>query len=257
MEPKERAVRLASLHLKGEPLVLYNAWDAGSAKAIAEAGAAAIGTSSWAVAAAQGHPDGESIPLSLVEEIVARVVLAVDVPVTVDAEGGYSDDPRACAENVARLVDRGVAGINFEDRVVSGAGLHEVAAQCARIAAIRRMAEARGIPLFINARTDLFFGTGIAPAEGLPEARERAAAYAEAGASGLFVPGLLDRRAIADLCGQTELPVNVMVMPGLPDVRVLAAVGVARVSHGPAAYLGAMEAVRASAQSILPPRSVE
>lgn len=249
MQQKERAQHLASLHVKGNPLLLYNAWDVGSAKAIAGTGAPVIATSSWAVAAAQGYEDGESMPLSLVEQIVARIVDAVDVPVTVDVEGGYSEDPQVCAENVARLVDRGVVGINFEDRVVSGTGLHAIRAQCERITAIRRMADARGIPLFINLRTDLFFGSDIAAMDALPEALERAKAYAEAGASGLFVPGLVDLPAIAALCDTIELPVNVMTMPGLPDARALADAGVARISHGPGPYLQAMEAVRVAAQA--------
>jgi 2-methylisocitrate lyase-like PEP mutase family enzyme len=248
MQQKERALRLASLHVKGKPLVLYNAWDAGSARAIASAGAVAIATSSWAVAAAHGHEDGESIPFSFVEQIVTRIVDAVELPVTVDAEGGYSDDSHACAESITRWVDRGVAGINFEDRIVAGTGLHSIKTQCARIAAIRRVAEARGVPLFINARTDLFLGSGIAPSDGLPEARERAAAYTEAGASGFFVPGLVDLSAIAELCESIDLPLNVMTIPGLPDARALAAAGVARISYGPAPYNLAMEAVRAAAQ---------
>jgi 2-methylisocitrate lyase-like PEP mutase family enzyme len=230
--------------------VLYNAWDAGSAKAIASAGAPVIATSSWAVAAAHGYEDGESIPFPLVEQILARVVRAVEVPVTVDVEGGYSNDPQACADNIARLVDHGVAGINFEDRIVSGTGLHDIKAQSERIRAIRRMAEARSIPLFINARTDLYLGTGIAPMEGIAEAQERAMAYAEAGASGFFVPGLVDLQAIAKLCEKIDLPLNVMVMPGLPDAHELANVGAARISHGPGSYLRAMEAVRVAAQGV-------
>jgi 2-methylisocitrate lyase-like PEP mutase family enzyme len=250
MQQSERARELAALHVKGAPLLLYNAWDAGSAKAIAAAGARAIATSSWAVAAAHGYADGEAIPLSLVEAIVARVVASVALPVTVDVEGGYSDDPRACAGHVARIVDLGIAGINFEDRVVSGTGLHPVALQCARIAAIRAMADARGVPLFINARSDVFFGSGIAIDEGLAQARARAQAYATAGASGFFVPGLVDAPAIAALCASVALPVNVMQTPNLPSIGVLAAAGVARLSFGPASYLRAMDAVRAGAREV-------
>ena len=251
MQQRERARSLASLHLKGEPLILFNAWDAGSAKAVASAGAAAIATSSWAVAAAHGFEDGEAMPSSFVEQVIARIVEAVTLPVSVDAEGGYSDHPQTCADNIARLVDRGVVGINFEDRVVAGTGLHPIAAQCARIAAIRRMAAARGVPLFINARTDVFYGAGIAPTDAPGEAHKRAAAYADAGASGLFVPGLVDLSLIAELCAGIALPLNVMTMPGLPAVQALAKAGVARISHGPAAYLTAMEAVRAAAQVAL------
>lgn len=251
MQQKECAQRLASVHVKGRPLILYNAWDAGSAKAIAGAGSHAIGTSSWAVAAAHGYEDGESIPLSFVEQVISRIACAVEVPVTVDVEGGYSDDPHTCAENIARLVDHGVVGINFEDRIVSGPGLHRIEAQCERIAAILSMADARDIPLFINARTDLFLGTGIAPEDGLDEARERALAYAKAGASGFFVPGLVDLHAIAALCNTIDLPLNVMMMPGLPDMRALSDAGVARISYGPAPYLQAMEGVRHAAQGVL------
>jgi 2-methylisocitrate lyase-like PEP mutase family enzyme len=251
MNQKEQALRLASLHVKGNPLILYNAWDAGSAKAIAAAGAPVIATSSWAVAAAQGFEDGESIPLPFVDQILARVIRAVEVPVTVDVEGGYSDDPETSARNVARVVDIGAVGINFEDRVVGGKGLHSIQAQCRRIAALRSMAKARDIPLFINARTDIWLGTGIEPEAGLAEARERAAAYAGAGASGFFVPGLVDRSAIASLSRSIELPLNVMMMEGLPDVRALAEAGVARISYGPASYLQAMDRVRAAAQAAL------
>ena len=244
MQQKELAVLLASLHVKGNPLVLYNAWDAGSAGAIQDAGSPVIATSSWAVAAAQGYGDGESMPFAFVEDVIARIVATVDVPVTVDVEGGYSDDPDVCAANVARLIDHGVVGINFEDRIVHGTGLHGVEAQSSRIAAIRTMADARGVPLFINARTDLFLGTGVKPPEGMDEAKQRGAAYARAGASGFFVPGLVDLSAIRELCDSVDLPLNVMAMPGLPDARQLADAGVARISYGPAGYLLAMEAVR-------------
>lgn len=247
MQQQERAQRLASLHVKGNPLVLYNAWDAGSAKAIADAGVPVVATSSWAVAAAQGYEDGESMPLSLVEQTIARIVATVDVPVSVDVEGGYSDRPDECAQNLTRLLDLGVVGINFEDRIVSGTGLHGIKAQSERIAAIRRMADARGVPLFINARTDLFFDKDRPPADGLKEARERAKAYTEAGASGLFVPGLIDLETITALCATIDLPLNVMVMPRLPDVRTLASARVARISHGPGPYADAMAALRIAA----------
>lgn len=250
MHQHERARAFAALHVKGKPLTLYNAWDAGSAKTIAEAGAPAIATSSWAVAAAHGYADGEAIPRAFVEQILARIVECVSVPVSVDVEGAYSDEPRVCAENLARLVDAGIAGINFEDRVVAGSGLHPIERQCARIAAIRAMAEARGVPLFINARSDVFFGAPVALDAGLDEARARAKAYATAGASGFFVPGLIDARAIAELCASVDLPVNVMHVPRLPAPDELARAGVARISHGPHAYRRAMDAVRAGASEI-------
>jgi 2-methylisocitrate lyase-like PEP mutase family enzyme len=251
MDQVEKARRLAALHVPGKPLALYNAWDAGSAKAVQDAGAPAVGTSSWAVAAAHGHEDGEAIPLGFVESIVKRIVQSTGLPVTVDVEGGYSEDPHAVAENVAGLLDLGVAGINLEDRVVSGSGLYGIADQSARIAAIRKMADARGIPLFINARTDVFFGAGLALEQAVEEAKRRASAYAAAGASGFFVPGLVDREAIARLAAAIELPLNVMVMPGLPILSDLREAGVARISYGPGPYLQAMEALRKAATEVL------
>ena len=251
MQHNQSAQRLAQLHIKGNPLILYNAWDAGSAKAIAKAGASAIATTSWAVAAAHGYADGESIPFAFVEQIIARIAGAVDLPVSVDVEGGYSTEPQTCAANVARLLDHGVAGINFEDRVVGGKGLHPIDAQCRRIEAIRAMAEARGIALFINARTDVYFGSGIAAEQAPVEVRARAKAYAEAGASGLFVPGIVDLQAIGALCNDVALPVNVMMMAGLPGTRELADAGVARISHGPSAFLEAMKCVEQAARGVL------
>src|SRR5687768_8561747 len=124
MDRVEKAKRFAELQVKGAPLVLYNAWDAGSAKAILESGATAVATSSWSVAEAQGYRDGESIPLTLVEQIIGRIASTIAAPVTIDIEGGYSDDDATLAANVSRLLDLGIVGINFEDRVVQGEGLY-------------------------------------------------------------------------------------------------------------------------------------
>jgi 2-methylisocitrate lyase-like PEP mutase family enzyme len=119
MNQNEKAKRFAKLHVKGKPILLYNAWDAGSAKAILEAGAKAVATSSWSVAEAQGYRDGEAIPITLVEQIVARIASTIDAPVTIDFEGGYSEDEDELAKNVSRLIETGIVGINFEDRVVT------------------------------------------------------------------------------------------------------------------------------------------
>src|SRR5580704_12948146 len=156
MNQTEKAERFAGLHIKGAPLLLYNAWDAGSAKSILQAGAKAIATSSWSVAEAHGYRDGEAIPIELAEHIIARITATVDVPVSVDFEGGYSGDDGQLADNNSRLLDLGVIGINFEDRVVKGSGLYDIDQQARRVAVIRNVAENEGVALFINARTDLF-----------------------------------------------------------------------------------------------------
>jgi 2-methylisocitrate lyase-like PEP mutase family enzyme len=214
----EKAKQFAKLHAKGTPVVLYNAWDAGSAKSIVNAGAKAIATSSWAVAAAQGYEDGEDLPLSLAEHIVRGIVATVDVPVTVDFEGGYSDDDQKLTSNITKLLELGVIGINFEDRVVKGKGLYSIDRQAKRIAAIRQAAEQRGVSFFINARTDVFLGNG----DDVEEALRRAHAYAAAGASGFFIPGATEPALIQRIAKEVELPVNVMVMEGVPSNDKLA-----------------------------------
>lgn len=251
MNQTEKARRFAELHVKGKPVLLYNTWDAGSAKAIAAAGAKAVATGSWSVAEAQGYRDGEAIPLDLVQRIVARIVAAVDAPVTVDFEGGYSDDDGELAGNVARLLDLGVIGINFEDRVVKGAGLYDVARQADRIATIRDTAEEQGVALFINARTDVFFEHGDDPGQAVDEALERARAYAAVGASGFFIPGLADAALIGRICEGVTLPVNVMVMDGVPPNDRLTELGVARISYGPIPYIRAMGALQEEAKTAL------
>jgi len=251
MSQRDRATQFAALHVKGSPVLLYNAWDAGSAKAVLEAGAKAVATSSWAVAEAQGYRDGEHIPLDLVERIVARIADTVEVPVTADFEGGYSEDSDALAENVSRLLDLRVVGINFEDRVVKGAGLYPVYRQVCRISAIREAADKKGVGLFINARTDLFLGPTGDPAKFVDEALKRAQAYADAGTSGFFVPGLRDEALIGRICDGVTLPVNVLVLDGVPSNKRLASLGVARVSYGTIPFVRAMSVLKEGALEAL------
>jgi 2-methylisocitrate lyase-like PEP mutase family enzyme len=251
MNQSEKAKRFTELHVKGAPLLLYNAWDAGSAKSILAAGAQAIATSSWSVAEAQGYRDGEAIPIELVERIVGRIAATIEAPVTVDFEGGYSEDDGELADNIARLLDTGVIGINFEDRVVKGSGLYSVERQARRIAAIRKAAERRGVDLFINARTDVFFEHGKDAAEAIGEALDRAKAYAAGGASGFFIPGLVNDALIGRICAGVLLPVNVMVMDAVPSNARLSELGVARISYGPIPYIRAMKALEQEARTAL------
>src|SRR5713226_4798836 len=252
MNQTGKATRFAELHVKGAPLLLYNAWDAGSAKSILEAGAKAIATSSWSVAEAQGYRDGEAISIELAEQIIARIAATIDLPVTVDFEGGYSEDDSELADNISRLLDLGVIGINFEDRVVKGSGIYDIDRQARRVAAIRKAAEQKGVALFINARTDLFLGQGGDAAQSIDEALDRAKAYAAAGASGFFIPGLRDDALIGRICDGVALPVNVMVMEGVPSTRRLSELGVARISYGAIPYVRAMKALGEDARQVLP-----
>jgi 2-methylisocitrate lyase-like PEP mutase family enzyme len=244
----DKATQFAALHAKGTPIILYNAWDAGSAKAIVDAGAKAIATSSWSVAAAQGFKDGEDLPLALAAQVAGRIVATVDVPVTIDFEGGYSDDDRSLASNLAKLLDLGIIGINFEDRVVRGKGLYDIDRQAKRIATIRETASQKGIPLFINARTDIFLGNG----NDINEALRRSHAYASAGASGFFAPGLTASDQIRRIADESALPVNVMVMEGVPSNDKLAQLGVARVSYGAIPYIQVLGSLRKEARKLFP-----
>jgi len=251
MKQTEKAARFAALHVKGAPLLLYNAWDAGSAKSIVEAGAKAIATSSWSVAEAHGYRDGEALPIEFAEQIIARIAATIEVPVTVDFEGGYSGDDGELADNISRLLDLGVIGINFEDRVVKGSGLYDIDRQARRVAVIRKAAEQKGIGLFLNARTDLFLGQGRDATQSIGEAVDRGEAYAAAGASGFFIPGLREEALIGRICDAVALPVNVMVMDGVPSADRLTALGVSRISYGPIPYIRAMATFKQEAREAL------
>ena len=231
--------RFAELHVPGKPLILFNAWDAGSAQTAAKAGVMAVATGSASVAMANGFGDGQEVPLEFALANASRIVAAVDLPVTVDFEGAYSDEPAEGARNFAKLAATGAIGCNFEDQIVGGEGLHPIPAQAARIAAARH---AVGPDFFINVRTDLFLK---APPEThdeamLAEAIERAKAYADAGASGFFVPMLGDPDFLRRLCADCPVPVNFMTYPGCPSNAEVAATGVARISHGPFPYMDLM-----------------
>ena len=249
MDQRDKAERFAALHRAGDPLILFNAWDAGSAKSIAEAGARAIATGSWSVAAAQGYGDREDFPLELAIANTARISGAVDVPVTIDFEGGYASEPKDVAENVTKLIAAGAIGCNFEDQRLGGDGLYEVAEQSERITAIRRAGDNAGFRFFVNARTDLFLKSKPDEHHNLVEpALARGRAYADAGADGLFVPGLGDDALIERVCAESPLPVNIMVWPGhTPPLRRLAELGVARISHAGGPWRVAMKALAEAA----------
>lgn len=247
MGTSEKAKAFRALHVKSDPLVLYNIWDAGSAKAVADAGAKAVATGSWGVAAAQGFEDGEALPMATSLQVAGSVVGAVDLPVSVDFEGGYAVAPADVAANARMLRETGAIGMNFEDRIVGGTGLHSSADQAARIAAIRATV---GPDFFINARTDVFFcGNKAQITELMEDAVARAVAYADAGADGIFVPGLTDLELIAEFCAAQDLPVNVMRMGHTLSIDDLAKAGVARISHGPGPYITAMKALGAAASN--------
>ena len=207
-------------------LILANAWDAGSARLIESLGAKAIATTSCGVAWSHGYPDGDFLPMDRLLQTVSAIVRAVRVPVTTDIEGGYSDDPAVVGENVARVIEAGAVGINIED------GSASVDLTCRKIERGRAAAERLGVDLYINARCDVYLRGLAAEGARVEETLARAGRYREAGASGLFAPGVVvmeEIRALAEGCG---MPLNVMARPGLPDGRGLQALGVRRLSSG-------------------------
>jgi len=220
----------AALHVPGDPLILYNIWDTGSAVAVAGAGAKALATGSHPVGDAAGFGDGQKVPLDFVFGNARRILAAVDLPLTVDFEGAYATDPGEGAANVAALKETGAVGCNFEDQVIGGEGVHALDAQVARIRATR---DAVGSDFFINARTDLMIKAETQDDALVEAVIERGKAFADAGASGFFVPRIADPKHIERVVRDVPLPLNAIAFPGAPDKKVWADAGVARISHGP------------------------
>lgn len=253
MTQTAKAAAFTALHRPGDPLVLFNIWDAGGARAVAAAGAKAIATASWAVAAAWGYEDGEQLPFALLETAAGRIAASVDLPVTVDMEAGFGATPDAVAANAVRLAQLGIVGINLEDQVIGGDGRRAIADQAARLRAIRAAVSADGAALFINARTDVFLQSPPEThADGLAEAQERAQAYVEAGADGLFAPGLVAPDLIGRLCADAPAPVNIFLTPAAPEIATLATLGAARISMGPFPYRAAMARLTEAARTATP-----
>ena len=220
----------AALHVPGDPVVLYNIWDVGSALAVVAAGAKALATGSHPVGDAQGFGDAHQVPIDYALDNARRIVAAVDLPVSVDFEGAYSANPETGAANVARLKATGAVGCNFEDQVVGGEGLHPLELQARRIAAIRH---AVGDDFFLNARTDLLIKAKAIDDALISEVIERGKAFADAGANGFFVPRISDPRHIERVVREVPLPLNAIAFPGAPPKADWAAAGIARISHGP------------------------
>ncbi len=255
MTQQERARGFRRLHSPeaGRTLVLPNAWDAMSARLIEEAGAPAIATTSAGVSWALGRPDGHGLTRDEMLEALSRITASVHVPVTADVEGGYG---RGTVEDVAETVRStlaaGAVGINLEDSPgAGGALLIDADHQARRIAAARAAARQTGIDLFINARIDVYLFEVGAPEERFDETVRRAHAYTAAGADGVFVPGVTDATTIRRLVDEVRAPLNVMADAGAPTISELHALGVARVSLGPAITRSAMAHVRRAVLEVL------
>lgn len=225
------ASRFFELHTQPSALVLPNAWDAASAALFQRAGAPAIATSSAALAWSLGYADGSTLPRHELLAAIARMQRVVTVPLSVDLEDGYSSTAIEVADLVAEVAKMGVAGINLEDGAQAPELLAEKIAGCRQALA--------GTPLFINARTDVYL-RGLATGSEAPALTlQRARVYQAAGADGLFVPGLCSIEDIAFVAANIAMPVNLMLLPGMPSMPALLAAGARRFTAGPANFLAA------------------
>jgi 2-methylisocitrate lyase-like PEP mutase family enzyme len=245
---KARAEELRRLHTDPAILVLVNVWDAASAATVASVpGCRAIATASWAIAAAHGLADGEAIGREGMLDAVRTVAGAVSLPVTADLEGGYGVTPADVGETIERAIAAGAVGCNLEDGLSGGAELRDAEEAAERIAAARAAADAAGVPVVINARTDVYLRGANDP----EAAFLRGQAYARAGADCIFVPGVVDPRTIRELVAGIDAPVSVLARPGAPSVSELQELGVARVSFGPGPMGVALAALAKTASDLV------
>lgn len=245
MTAADRAARLRSLHVPGDPLIVTNVWDAATARTVAAVpGVQALATASHAVSDARGVPDGEGLTVEQALEAVRIIVGAVELPVSVDFERGYAPDAAGVAANVRRLAEAGAAGLNLEDSLSSDA-MRPLAEQLDRIAAVRAGVDAAGVPLVLNARVD-----SIRRGETFAQAVERANAYLAAGADAAFVLGLDTADVVARAVAEIDGPVSVIVRHGSLPLTQLADLGVARISVGPGAQALVLAHLAAAAAAL-------
>jgi 2-methylisocitrate lyase-like PEP mutase family enzyme len=237
---REKAEKLRMLHRADRPLVLVNVWDAVTARIAARAGSAAIATTSAGIAFAAGYPDGEKIPRDRMLEAVARICGAVSLPVTADVEAGYGNTPDDLHRTADGVLDAGAVGMNLEDGTSRPDTLTDLGLQLEKIRAVREVARRRGVPIVLNARTDVYLDH-VGPEPGrLAETVRRTEAYRDAGADCIFVPGVTDPATIGELVRRLGCPVNILAVAGSPSIGELAKLGVARVSLGSGPMRAAM-----------------
>ncbi len=251
MDQKRRAQAFRKLHDRTRLLVLPNAWDAASARVFEEAGFPALATTSAGIAASLGYPDGERISRGEMAKAVARIVRAVRVPVSADMERGYGPIPKAVRQTVEAAIEAGAVGVNLED--ASGdrvRPLRDPEDMAERLRAAREAARRSGVDFFINARTDVFLLEVGAERARFDRTVARARAYLEAGADGVFVPGVADGELIGRLARAIEAPLNVLAAAGAPPVAELERLGVARLSVGSGAMRSALGHARRIAREL-------
>ncbi len=241
---RDLADRFRAMHVPGDPVLLPNAWDAASARVLESLAFGAVATTSAGVAFLEGFADGQEIGRNAMLAGVARMVRAVRVPVTADMEGGYGPTVADAVATALGVISSGAIGLNFEDATPTTGTLMDADKQAERIAAIRKTGDEYGMPLVINARTDMYLAQIGDPQDRFVEAVRRAKLYLAAGADCIFVPGVIDAETIGALVRAIDAPVNVLAAAATPPLAELRRLGVARISLGSAPYRRALSAFR-------------
>ncbi|ALC83525.1 MULTISPECIES: isocitrate lyase/PEP mutase family protein [Bacillus] len=244
--------KFRQLHSRSKTFVLPNAWDAGSAAIYQQSGFEAIGTTSAGMAVSLGYPDGENLPFDKLLEALRSIVNAVDVPISADIEAGYGKSVQEVRENVRQIISTGVVGINLEDGTGNpDAPIYDLSLQCEKIAAIKELCDSLKMPLFVNARTDLFWLNIGNPEERLIIAINRCKAYQEAGADSIFVPGLKNTDAINILRQEISIPINLLIDAETPSLQMLSEIGIERVSTGSAPFRATVTFLKRVSEDII------
>jgi 2-methylisocitrate lyase-like PEP mutase family enzyme len=240
------------LHHNGKLLVLPNVWDPISAMLLESLGYPAVATASASIALSNGYADGEKIPFEEVLIILRKIVNSVKIPVSADIESGYAKTNAELEENIKKLIDTGITGINFEDSSHPENKLIAIKEQCEKISIIKKVAIEKGVSLFINARSDVYIkSAGLSEEEKLLESIARGKAYREAGADGFYPIILKEKEAIESIIKEVGLPVNIILIPGIPDFETLKNIGLARLSLGPGFLKTAINAMKNVAEKLL------
>jgi 2-methylisocitrate lyase-like PEP mutase family enzyme len=250
-EQRRKAGAFRAMHSGRDVLLLPNVWDVASARIVEEVRYAAVATTSAGIAFALGYPDGQKIPRHEMLDAVARIARAVNVPVTADVESGYGSGPEDAKRTALGVIEAGAVGMNLEDAPgESGNLLADLSAQLEKIHAVRDAAADTGVPLVLNARTDMYLLQVGDPAGRYDETVRRLCAYRDAGADCVFAPGLRDPALIERLAADVRCPLNILAGPGSPSIPELRALGVARVSLGSGPMRAAMGLLRRIAQEV-------
>jgi 2-methylisocitrate lyase-like PEP mutase family enzyme len=248
---RKKAEAFLAMHKGRGAVLLPNVWDVASARMVEETGFPAIATTSAGIAFACGFPDGQKIPAEQMFRTIASIASAVRVPVTADAEAGYGANPEDAGRTARNVIEAGAVGMNFEDATGDASHpLFELTLQVERIRAIRETAEKVEVPIVLNARTDVYLLQVGEPAKRYEETVRRLAAFRDAGADCVFVPGIRDGATIKRIVADLSCPVNILAGPGSPSVRELEDWGVKRISLGSGPMRASMGLLRRVAEEL-------